>query len=138
MLAKAQITERKRKREADMDVDMEDANDGGEDEWMDVDDDEERTPNKRVKGNSGTVVAVNSKGPRTNRQLAGMRDHAVSVLDLSKALHLTVSFYLSKHRRPSKCVTLDKDLATCLPKQVRAIGPSERKWFVFPLTYLLS
>jgi len=41
---------------------------------MDVDGEDK--PNKRVKSNSGGVVAIDRRGPRTNRQFAGMRDEA--------------------------------------------------------------
>ena len=75
---KLQDAERKRKRDVQMDVDMDEGVEGGEDEWMDVDGDD-GTPNKRVKGNSGAVVPVNSKAPRTNRQMAGMRDDTVRI-----------------------------------------------------------
>ena len=68
----------KRKRddedEAGMDVDMDEA--AAEGEWMDVDG-EDGTPNKRVKSNSGAVVPKNRREPRTNRQLAGMRNEEV-------------------------------------------------------------
>lgn len=76
ILAKVQAV--KRKRAAEMDVDMEDAEGEGDDDegdWMDVDGEDK--PNKRVKGNSGGVVAIDRRGPRTNRQFAGMRDEAV-------------------------------------------------------------
>jgi len=75
LLAKVQGA--KRKRAAEMDVDMDDVEGEGEDEgdWMDVDGEE--APNKRAKGNAGRAVAVNSRAPRTNRQLAGMRDEGV-------------------------------------------------------------
>ena len=71
----------KRKRddedEAGMDVDMDEAGaEGGDGEWMDVDG-EDGTPNKRVKSNSGAVVPKNRREPRTNRQLAGMRNEEV-------------------------------------------------------------
>ncbi|KAG8214128.1 P-loop containing nucleoside triphosphate hydrolase protein [Butyriboletus roseoflavus] len=77
MLAKVQAAKRKR-AEADMDVDIDDAeaaDDDGDDEgeWMDVDGEEPPT-SKRVKSNSGAVIAKNPRAPRTNRQLAGMRD----------------------------------------------------------------
>lgn len=75
MLAKAQSVKRKR-AEADMDVDMDDADIGEEGDWMDVDG-EEQTPNKRVKNNSGGVIAKHMRAPKTNRQLAGMRDEQV-------------------------------------------------------------
>lgn len=72
----AKVHGAKRKRPTDMDVDMDDEGaDGEEGDWMDVDG--EDTPNKRSKGNAGGVVAVNRREPRTNRQLAGMRDEAV-------------------------------------------------------------
>ena len=81
MLAKVQAAKRKR-AEADMDVDMDDAEEAGEaseaDEggWMDVDGKEPPT-SKRAKSNSGAVIAKNSRAPRTNRQLAGLRDDQV-------------------------------------------------------------
>jgi len=89
LLAKMQGA--KRKRAADMDVDMDDVEGDGEDEgdWMDVDGEE--TSNKRVKGNTGRVVAVNSRAPRTNRQLAGMRDEGVC-FSLSSAGHIFTDF----------------------------------------------
>lgn len=85
MLAKAQAAKRKR-AEADMDVDMEDIEetddgDGDEADWMDVDGEEPPT-SKRVKSNSGGVIAKSSRAPRTNRQLAGMRDDQVIDLRL--------------------------------------------------------
>lgn len=75
LLAKVQGA--KRKRAAEMDVEMDDVEGEGEDDddWMDVDGEE--APNKRAKGNAGRAVAVNSRAPRTNRQLAGMRDEGV-------------------------------------------------------------
>lgn len=72
----------KRKRGDDdgMDVDMDGEGDeapelmeGGE-EWMDVDG-EQQAPRKKTKTNEGRVVA--KREPRSNRQLAGMRDDAV-------------------------------------------------------------
>jgi nucleolar GTP-binding protein len=80
MLAKVQGAARKRKREADMDVDMDmgdDAAEGGEDEWMDVDDGNDATPSKRAKSNTGAIVPANRKAPRTDRRLAGLRDDGV-------------------------------------------------------------
>ncbi|KAF7303206.1 Nucleolar GTP-binding protein 1 [Mycena kentingensis (nom. inval.)] len=64
----------KRKRDEDEDVDMEDV-EGGEDSWMDVDDgaEEEGTPVKRLKTNSGGVA---KREPRGNRALAGLRDQS--------------------------------------------------------------
>ena len=87
MLAKVAGQKRKRAREEEetMDVDMDgdDAEgDDDEDGWMDVDG-EEAPKLKKVKGNSGAVVAVSGKRePRSNRQLMGMRDQGVSILVL--------------------------------------------------------
>lgn len=89
-IAKVQGAKRKRQREeeeeeedAEMDVDegRDDMADG-EGEWMDVDG-EDATPHKRAKGNSGAVIAKGSREPRSNRQLAGMRDEAVRLVFLS-------------------------------------------------------
>jgi nucleolar GTP-binding protein len=83
MIAKIQGAKRKRDH-ADSDVEMEvgdddDAtgSDNKDEGWMDVDgDDDESAPTKRVKTNSGGVI--NKREPRSNRQMAGMRDEGVS------------------------------------------------------------
>lgn len=83
MLAKMQGVERKRKRpddDDDVDMDAEDCDEAPEG-WMDVDDEE--GPSKRVKTNTGGVI--NKREPRSNRQLAGMRDDAVR--DFLSVLH---------------------------------------------------
>jgi nucleolar GTP-binding protein len=82
MIAKVRGAKRKREEAAgdDADMDVDDVDGGDEGEWMDVDDGEsgQRPPSrKRVKGGSGAVTAVNSRAPRTNRQMAGLRDAAV-------------------------------------------------------------
>jgi nucleolar GTP-binding protein len=93
MIAKMRGAGHKRKRDEDgMDVDGDgngDDEDGdnwvsegdGEDEtMMDVDGDEgeeDGTRHKRGKANSGGVIALPKRAPRSNRQLAGMRDEAV-------------------------------------------------------------
>ena len=95
MIAKVRAAGSKRKRNEDgMDVDGDgDGNDedgedwvsegGGEDEtMMDVDgdgdeDEEDGTRHKRGKANSGAAIAAQKRVPRSNRQLAGMRDEAV-------------------------------------------------------------
>lgn len=84
ILAKVAGAKRKRMREeeAEMDVD-EEMGDGeeGEDGWMDVDG-EEAPKLKSAKANSGGAVAKGARHPRSNRQLAGMRDEAVRVFAL--------------------------------------------------------
>ena len=93
MIAKVRAAGRKRKRDEDgMDVDGDgDGDDEDRDNWvsegdgedetmMDVDGDEgeeDGTRHKRGKANSGEVIAHRKRAPRTNRQLAGMRDEAV-------------------------------------------------------------
>ena len=59
----------------DDDDDDDDGGASGSDKGMDVDDDES-APTKRVKTNSGGVI--NKRAPRSNRQMAGMRDEGVS------------------------------------------------------------
>lgn len=81
MIAKIQGAKRKRDEVDDNDVDMDDSDEeeGGEDGtegWMDVDDDR-GSPKKKVKTNSGGVV--NKKEPKSNRQLAGLRDEEVNI-----------------------------------------------------------
>ncbi|KAJ6616674.1 GTP binding protein 4 [Mycena sp. CBHHK59/15] len=66
----AAISGKRKRTDDDEDVDMEDGG-AGEDAWMDVDGEEDATPAKRLKTNSGGVT---KREPRANRQLAGMRD----------------------------------------------------------------
>lgn len=87
MIAKAQGAKRKRSQDTAMDVDEDD--DGEDGDWMDVDE-EGGTPQKRAKSNSGTVV-MSSRAPRTNRQLAGLRDDAVRILHFSHLLFLRLT-----------------------------------------------
>ncbi|KAF8655611.1 hypothetical protein AX16_002993 [Volvariella volvacea WC 439] len=71
MLAKVQGAKRKRDDDDDgeggMDVD-------GEEDWTDADAEGDRR--KKSKTNSGEVVFAGKRAPRSNRQLAGMRDEA--------------------------------------------------------------
>ena len=84
-LAAAVGEKRKRQREeeeAEMDVDG-DEDEAEEGDWMDVDEGDGTTPNKRRKSNTGAVMARSARGPRSNRQLAGLRDEAVRLLCIS-------------------------------------------------------
>ena len=92
LIAKARGLERKRKRDEEMDID-EDEEDGEDEDgdWMDVDGeggDDGRSPPKRRRSNTGAAVtaagAAGKHAPRTNRQMAGMRDQA----QVSKAIKL--------------------------------------------------
>jgi nucleolar GTP-binding protein len=83
MIAKMRAAERKRKRDEEdedsMDVDGEDdATSVGEreSETMDIDG-EDGTPRKRRKSNNSGAVISRARAPRSNRQLAGLRDDAV-------------------------------------------------------------
>ncbi len=90
MIAKMRAAGRKRKRDEDgMDVDGDDhGEDGdnwvseGEDETMmnvDGDEGEDGVRHKRGKANSGAVIALRKRVPRSNRQLAGLRDESVGL-----------------------------------------------------------
>lgn len=134
MLAKVQAAKRKR-AETDMDVDMdmddaEEADEGGEGEWMDVDGEEPPT-GKRAKGNSGAVIAKNSRAPRTNRQLAGMRDDQVNKFFLYPDIIVLIRSVPSKHPRQSSYVTWVNANVTCMPKLGRVIVLSGSKRFSF-------
>jgi nucleolar GTP-binding protein len=91
MIAKVRAAGSKRKRDGDedgMDVDGDDRGDGDDDDddWasegeddtsvMDVDGEAGTRRDKRSKANSGVVIA-RKRAPRSNRQLAGLRDEAV-------------------------------------------------------------
>ena len=90
MIAKVQGAKRKRNNDDDDEEDVEMGSDDDDDDdddengadkgkgWMDVDDDDESAPTmKRVKTNSGGVI--NKREPRSNRQMAGMRDEKASI-----------------------------------------------------------
>ena len=127
LIAKARGLERKRKRDEEMDVDEEGGSgedDDGEGEeggdWMDVDEegDEGRSPPKRRKSNTGTVVTAAGKhAPRTNRQTAGMRDQS----QVSKAVKLR---NLGQRERNMHAKAGESDRAikvkmvSCLPQRV--------------------
>jgi hypothetical protein len=131
ILAKVQAVKRKRAAEMDVDMDEDQGEGEGEDnegDWMDVDGEDK--PSKRVKGNSGGVVAVDRRGPRTNRQFAGMRDEAVRQNISCPNFSLTPVVVFSKHPGLSNCATLGRDPATCLRKLARAIVQSGSKWYV--------
>ncbi|OJA09989.1 hypothetical protein AZE42_03821 [Rhizopogon vesiculosus] len=115
VLAKAQSAKRKR-TEADMDVDMDDADagEGEEGDWMDVDG-EEQTPNKRVKNNSGGVIAKHARAPKSNRQLAGMRDEQQT----SKAFKLR-NLGQRERNRLAKAGESDRAIKVKMPKHLFA------------------
>lgn len=100
VLAKVAGAKRKRQQEeedAEMDVDGgSDGEEDGEGDWMDVDGEEGGVPSKRVKTNSGEVVAK-GRQPRSQRQLAGMRDEAVSIAfaHVSGSVMLTAVVHLT-------------------------------------------
>ncbi|KAG1784687.1 P-loop containing nucleoside triphosphate hydrolase protein [Suillus plorans] len=127
IIAKAQGA--KRKRAEDMDVDMEDgdgdASEGEEGDWMDVDG-EEQTPNKRVKSNSGSVIAKHPRAPKSNRQLAGMRDQQQA----SKAVKLR-NLGQRERNRLAKAGEADRVIQTKMPKHLfagkRKAGKTNRR-----------
>ena len=132
MLAKVQAAKRKR-AEADMDVDMDDVepadeDDEGEGEWMDVDGEEPPT-SKRARTNSGAVMAKNSRAPRTNRQLAGMRDDQVIIIIIFAFVIFLIRHVTSKHPKPSNCATWVNANAICTPRLGRVIVLSGSKRF---------
>ena len=139
MLAKVQAAKRKR-ADTDMDVDMDDAEEGGEGDegdWMDVDG-EEPPSSKRSKGNSGSVMAKNSRAPRTNRQLAGLRDDQVNDLCLVYSdMIVLIRYVTSKHPKPSSYVTWANADVTCMPKLGRVTAPlGLRRFFLLSISII--
>jgi nucleolar GTP-binding protein len=152
MIAKVRgAAARKRTRDEDedgMDVDVDD-DDEAASEWVEEnadtmeidgndDDDDDDTPRKRGKANSGAAI-VRKRAPHSNRQLAGLRDEAVRVLEEFSSFAKLLIYYalrsVSKHPRPYGCEISASVGATCSQKQARAIARSESKWCVlfFPL-----
>ncbi|EIN11211.1 GTP binding protein 4 [Punctularia strigosozonata HHB-11173 SS5] len=122
MIAKMKGAERKRKRDDAMDIDEDDEDDG---EWMDVDG-AERAPTKRAKGNAGEVVAQNKREPKSNRQLAGMRDQAQA----EKAVKLR-NLGQRERNRQAKAGESDRAIKTKMPKHLfagkRKMGKTNRR-----------
>jgi nucleolar GTP-binding protein len=90
MIAKVRAAGRKRKRDEDADAMDVDGDGDGDDNWASEGGDEDPTMkeadeeeqgtrhNKRGKANSGIVIA-RKRAPRSNRQLAGLRNEEVRV-----------------------------------------------------------
>jgi hypothetical protein len=139
LLAKVAGTKRKRHEDedAEMDVDGEQSGEGeGEgEEWMDVDgDDEDAAPNKRAKTNAGGAAVVNRRQPRSDRQLAGMRNDAVGPDCPALVIRLCLTDkscrIFSKPRRLSSYETLANEDETCTPRLARATVRSVSRWSV--------
>ena len=111
-----------------MEIDMEDGEGGDEDEWMDVDE-EDGTPKKRAKVNSGAVVFA-GRGPRSNRQLAGLRDNEVSgTLQryFTAVADIICNCFHSKRPKPSSSAILVRESATTRRRPASPTVPSRRK-----------
>ncbi|KAH9949086.1 GTP binding protein 4 [Amylocystis lapponica] len=128
ILAKAAGAKRKRQREEDeaqMDVDEDMEGGDGDGEWMEVDGDE-TTPKKRAKANSGAVIAKDRRGPRSNRQLAGMRDEAQA----SKAVKLR-NLGQRERNMHARAGESDRAIKTKMPKHLfsgkRKGGKTDRR-----------
>ncbi|KAH8107631.1 GTP binding protein 4 [Cristinia sonorae] len=118
---------RKRQREeeeAEMDVDGDE--EAGEGDWMDVDGEESTTPNKRRKSDSGAVTVRGPREPRSNRQLAGMRDS-------TQAAKATKLRNLGQRERnyQAKAGEADRAIKTKMPKHLfagkRKMGKTDRR-----------
>ncbi|KAJ3487054.1 hypothetical protein NLI96_g3807 [Meripilus lineatus] len=129
-LAKVAGEKRKRAREeeeAQMDIDEGGSgSEGGDDQWMDVDGDE-TSPNKRVKSNSGgAVMAKGVRGPKSNRQLAGMRDDAQA----TKAIKLR-NLGQRERNMHAKAGESDRAIKVKMPKHLfsgkRKMGKTNRR-----------
>lgn len=146
-LAKVAGEKRKRAREeeeAQMDIDEGGSgSEGGDDQWMDVDGDE-TSPNKRVKSNSGgAVMAKGVRGPKSNRQLAGMRDDAVSseypLTGIGQGLLIKYhSCVCSKRPKLSSCGISGRENGICTQRLEKAIVRSKSKWWVLSAAASLS
>ncbi|KAG6828894.1 hypothetical protein H0H92_006400 [Tricholoma furcatifolium] len=113
MLAKIQGAKRKRDdMDVDMDDDMEDSDDDA-DESMEVDGEE--GSKKRAKSNSGGVVAVNRRMPKSDRRLAGLRDAAQA----SRAVKLRNLGQRGRNML-AKAGEGDRDITTKMPKHLFA------------------
>lgn len=136
MLAKVHGAKRKRARDEDGDeeMDVDGDEDAGEGEWMDVDDDAATPSTKRAKANSGAAISKSRRAPQSNRQLAGMRDEAVSThipLRWVGARSLIVVVPLcSKLRKPSSCGIWARESGTTTRRRERPTVRSRPRWYV--------
>ncbi|PSS06535.1 hypothetical protein PHLCEN_2v3665 [Hermanssonia centrifuga] len=125
MLAKVHGAKRKRQREEeDAEMDVDGNGEEAEGEWMDVD--EDATPNKRTKGNSGKSIAKGRHEPKTNRQFAGFRDEAQA----SKAVKLR-NLGQRERNMQAKAGEGDRTIKTKMPKHLfagkRKMGKTDRR-----------
>ncbi len=99
-------------------------------EWMDEDDygdADEGAPKKRVKTNSGGVI--NRREPKSDRQMAGLRDQEVSHLFMAfRQLSQIIYHHVSNTTKLSSCGTLVSVQGICLPRQASLIVLSEQRW----------
>jgi nucleolar GTP-binding protein len=132
--AKAKATVGKRKREdADMEVDGSDAgSDWADEDEMDVDESGPNPGSKRVKTNSGSVVAQGKRVPNSNRQLAGMRNAEVSLTSPLIPVQLSHQSFStnSKPRKQSNFAISVFGKGICMPKQERVTVRSVLRWCV--------
>ncbi|OCH88156.1 GTP binding protein 4 [Obba rivulosa] len=126
LLAKVAGEKRKRAREEEAEMDVDEEGAGAEDAWMDVDGEEGAAPNKRAKANSGAVVAKGKHEPRSNRQLAGMRDDAQA----SKAVKLR-NLGQRERNMLAKAGESDRAIKVKMPKHLfsgkRKMGKTNRR-----------
>ena len=125
VLAKVAGAKRKRAREeeeAQMDVD-EEGEEGEEADWMDVDGEDQSTPNKRAKANSGAAVAKGKREPRSDRRLAGMRDSAVRIFGFCARRRDADD--VCGVQQASKAIKL-RDLGQRRPNMLAKAGESDR------------
>lgn len=125
IIAKAQGAKRKRANdEEDAEMDVDDGGDGAEEDWMDVDG--EGAPQKRAKVNSGKAVVKNPKVPRTDRQLAGMRDDTQA----ARAVKLR-NLGQRERNYHAKAGEADRAIKTKMPKHMfagkRKMGKTDRR-----------
>jgi hypothetical protein len=96
-------------------------------DWMDEDGDgdaDESAPKKRVKTNSGGVI--NRREPKSDRQMAGLRDQEVSHLLMAFWELLQMIYcHVSNTTKLSSCGILVNVQGICMPRQASLIVLSE-------------
>lgn len=111
----------------------------GEEEWMDVDEEDgDGKRRKKVRGNKGEIMFSGKRHPRSNRQLAGLRDDTVScsqsisfrARNSDVPLPSLPSLYSvsSKLIKPINCAILTSGRGICWPRPARATAQSKPRW----------
>lgn len=129
LIAKARSAERKRKRDEDEDMDVDEHHQGGEDDWMDVDDETQPRKRQKIEGGATQAVPHGKRQPKTDRTTIGMRDGSVCFSLPLSSLIFTDRLH-SKSPRQSNYATWASERGICMPKLASLTVRFGLRWYV--------